>query len=178
MEQPSAALATQARADDRPPAIRPPPRETLDPRMRTVWRLSALLWAVPLLLASLVGAYLLVRGDVPAALAALVVLAAALCGAGGVLVAPGMLYRHWRYELGDEEIDLQHGLWTITRTLIPMARIQHVDTRRGLLQRRFGLASLALYTAAGASTIPGLAAGTADDLRARIAALARTRDDL
>jgi len=177
VEPPPAGIAAPVRAEKQPLSARPP-RDALDPRTRAVWRLSALFWAVPLLLASLVAAYALLRWGVPAALAVLVVLAGALWAAGGVLVAPNLLYRHWRHELGEEEIDLQHGLLTITRTLIPMARIQHVDTRRGLLERRFGLASLVLYTAAGASTIPGLAAETADRLRARIAALARARDDL
>ena len=96
----------------------------------------------------------------------------------GVWLAAELLWRHWRYEIGEVEVDLQHGWLTITRTLIPMTRIQHVDTRRGPLQRRFGLASVILYTAAGASEIPALADAVADAARDRIAALANVQEDL
>jgi len=69
-------------------------------------------------------------------------------------------------------------VWTITRVRVPMARIQHVDIRRGPLERRYGLATVVLFTAAGAHAIPGLALEVADQLRDRIAALANTRDDV
>ena len=146
--------------------------------MRTVWRLTALLWAVPALVLAATMAVVLIWRGAPPWLAAVPVLLMLLWAGVSVLVVPDLLFRHWRYQLGEEEIDLQHGILTITRTLIPMARIQHVDTRRGPLQRRLGLASVVMYTAAGASGIPGLAGPTADRLRQQIAALANTRDDL
>jgi uncharacterized protein len=162
--------------DDR--SHRGPPSERLDPRARTVWRINAALWAVLLLGALGASAWLLERWGVPRPFLVLAWTVAAALAALGVTVAPGVLYGHWRYELRADEIDLQHGLSTITRTLIPMPRIQHVDTQRGPIQRSLGLASVVLYTAAGASTIPGLASETADGLRDRIAALAGVRDDL
>ncbi|MGE0545232.1 MAG: PH domain-containing protein [Dehalococcoidia bacterium] len=146
--------------------------------MRAVWRLAALLWS-GLLLAVAVGvAVLVMRWGVPRSLVALAIALLLTGVAVAVLIGPGISYRHWRYELRDQEIDLQHGIITITRTVIPMARVQHVDTRRGPLDRRFGLAGLVIYTAAGSSTIPGLSEETAGELRNRIAALANTRDDL
>lgn len=158
---------------------RPPPREHLDPRARTLWRIGGLLQGVPLAavaIAAAIGADRLdlVRPLIAYGIAAIVVLVAAV----GVWPLPDLLWRYWRYEIGDIEVDLQHGWWTTTRTLIPMARIQHVDTRRGPLQRRFGLASVVLFTAAGASEIPALADGVADAARDRIAALANVQDDL
>ncbi len=154
------------------------PRDALDPRVRTVWRLTALLWGGAILAVAILAAILAVRWGVPLLVPALVVALLLLAVAVAALIAPGIDYRHWRYELRDEEIDLQHGIVTITRTVIPMARVQHVDTRRGPLDRQFGLAGLVIYTAAGSSTIPGLAEETAGHLRNRIAALANTRDDL
>ncbi len=157
---------------------RPAPREHLDPKARTLWRLSGLLSAPPLVLLCAGAVWTLLRLDVHPALAVVPVIAACVAALVGVILVPDLQYRHWRYEIGEEEVDLQYGLVTITRTLIPMARIQHVDTRRGPLERRFGLASVILYTAAGASEIPALAGGVADSVRDRIAALANTRDDL
>jgi membrane protein YdbS with pleckstrin-like domain len=91
---------------------------------------------------------------------------------------PALRWRTWRYGIGEREVDLQRGWWTRTRTLVPMARIQHVDTARGPLQRRFGLASVVLYTAAGANEIPALDEATAAAARERIASLANVREDL
>jgi membrane protein YdbS with pleckstrin-like domain len=158
---------------------KPPPREHLDPRARTLWRISGLLGAVPVALGAAAVAYVLIRTElVPTWLAVAVALVVVLAAAVGVWPYPDLLWRHWRYEIGESEVDLQHGWWTVTRTLIPMARIQHVDTRRGPLQRRFGLASVVLYTAAGASEIPALADEVAAEARDRIAALANTADEL
>ena len=160
-------------------ATKPPPKEHLDPRARTLWRLSGLLGAIPIALAAGGGAYALIRfGLVSRPLAILAAVLVTAAAGLSVWPYPDLLWRRWRYEIGQAEVDLQHGWWTVTRTRIPMSRIQHVDTRRGPLQRRFGLASVVLYTAAGASEIPALADDVAADARDRIAALAHVYDDL
>ncbi len=123
---------------------RPAPREHLDPKARTLWRLSGLLSATPLVLLCAGAVWVLRWLDVHPALAVAPVVAACVATLAGAILVPDLLYRHWRYEIGEEEVDLQYGLVTLTRTLIPMARIQHVDTRRGPLQRHFGLASVIL----------------------------------
>ncbi len=158
---------------------RPPPREQLDPRARTLWRIGGITTATIMALVAAglaAGAVWLDLLPMVAALG-LVALVVVVTGAVGWLV-PEQRWRLWRYEIGEAEVDLQHGWLTRTRTLIPMARIQHVDTRRGPLQRRFGLASVVLYTAAGAREIPALADQVADATRDRIAALANVQDDL
>lgn len=156
----------------------PPPRELLDPCVRTVWKLhSALQGAVLVAVAVGAGAAFRVWG-LTWLLAAVPAVVAIGWMALDVWVLPEVRYRYWRWELGEEEIDLQRGLVTITRQVIPMARVQHVDTRRGFLHRRYGLAEVVVYTAAGSSEIPGLAREVADGLRDRIAALANTRDDM
>jgi uncharacterized protein len=96
----------------------------------------------------------------------------------GAGLVPELRWRRWRYEVRDEEIDLRHGTVTVTRTLVPMLRVQHVDTTRGPLDQVLGLATVVVHTAAGATTIPALGEGDAERLRDRIAALARTPDEL
>jgi uncharacterized protein len=159
--------------------MRPPPRDRLDPRARTIWRLSNLLSLGLLLLFLVPVAVGLVWLD-------LVELAWVVAGAVSVVLVLGaaavlsadVSWRHWRYEVAAEEVDLQRGVLVRTRTLIPMAKIQHVDTRRGPLERRFQLATVVLHTAAGANEIPALAAPIADQVRDRIAQLANVREDL
>jgi membrane protein YdbS with pleckstrin-like domain len=109
-----------------------------------------------------------------------VLLALAVLALAGVVVGvvPGMRWRRWRYEIRPDEVDLQRGIFWISRTLVPLARIQHVDTRQGPLQRRFGLSTVVFYTAAGPNQIPELSAPVAADVRDRIAELTREQDEL
>jgi membrane protein YdbS with pleckstrin-like domain len=159
--------------------MRPPPRDRLDPQARTLWRLSNLLSLLILLVflapvaIGLVWLDLVALRWVVAGSAAVLVIAAVIA-----VISADVSWRQWRYEVADQEVDLQRGLLVTTRTLIPMAKIQHVDTRRGPLERRFRLATVVLHTAAGANEIPALAGSVADRVRDRIAELANVREDL
>ena len=158
---------------------RPPPREHLDPRARTLWRLTGLLQAVLVAIPTVViAAGFLWFEWLPRPLVVLGVVVMLVALLFGVWPYPDLAWRHWRYEIGESEVDVQRGWWTVTRTLIPMARIQHVDTRRDPLQRHFGLATVVLYTAAGANEIPALAEEVAARARDQIATLANYADAL
>ena len=64
----------------------------------------------------------------------------------------------WRYEVRESEIELQHGIFIVKRTLIPMVRVQHVDTSQGPILRKYDLAEITISTAATNHTIPALVA--------------------
>jgi membrane protein YdbS with pleckstrin-like domain len=84
-------------------------------------------------------------------------------------------YRLWRYEVREDAIYLERGVFTRVRTVVPFVRIQHVDSSRRPVERATGLASAVVYTAGsrGADvTIPGLTPAAADDLRERLKRLA------
>jgi membrane protein YdbS with pleckstrin-like domain len=66
----------------------------------------------------------------------------------------------------------------VRRTLIPMTRVQHVDTQRTPLSDLFELRSVTVHTAAGSHSIPALRPGDAASIRDRIAVLARQPDEL
>jgi membrane protein YdbS with pleckstrin-like domain len=159
--------------------LRAEPAERLDPRAKTLWRLTGALGALPLLAGGAFASWVLVRvADVPNLLGILPFLAAIVLFAALSSVVPGLRWRRWRYEIRDDEVDLQRGVLWISRTLVPLARVQHVDTQSGPLQRRFGLATVVFYTAAGANSIPELSAPVAAEARDRIAELTREQDEL
>lgn len=156
-----------------------PPREHLDPRALRLWRISEAVQSVFfVIIGAAVTAALVLLTDLSPFLASLPVVIALILAVADVVLVPSLRWKHWRYEVRDLEVDLQRGLLTITRTRVPMARIQHVDTRRGPLEQRFGLATVILYTAAGANQIPALDLAIADNVRDRIASLANTHDDV
>jgi membrane protein YdbS with pleckstrin-like domain len=80
------------------------------------------------------------------------------------------------YALRDHDIAFRRGLFFRKVVVLPFNRLQHVHLSSGPLQRRFGLASLKLYTA-GASgidlQIDGLTAERAATLRDHVTARSR-----
>lgn len=159
--------------------MREEPKERLDRRARTLWRISGLLEMLPVLVAGIGVGWAVARyGGQPLAVAAVPVLATLVATLVNALLIPELRWRRWRYEIREDEVDLQRGIFWVVRTLVPFARIQHVDTRSGPLQRRFGLATVVFYTAAGPNRIPELAAPVAAEVRDRIAELTKERDEL
>ncbi|TWT04506.1 hypothetical protein FQV26_14395, partial [Planococcus sp. CPCC 101016] len=41
-----------------------------------------------------------------------------------IYLFPKIRWQRWRYEVREQEIELQHGLFIVTRTLVPMVRVQ------------------------------------------------------
>jgi uncharacterized protein len=143
------------------------PARRLSPGARWVWAVhQALVWLILLALAVAFGGHLW---------SPLWVLPLA-----GLLAAPvavsAIRWRRWRWDVGEDGIDIRHGTLTVRRTLIPWIRVQHVDTRRGVVEQMFDLATVVVHTAAGAHEIPLLDSREAEIVRERIGALAR-RDD-
>ncbi|WP_051324633.1 PH domain-containing protein [Candidatus Solirubrobacter pratensis] len=144
------------------------PRRRLARGARWAWRLQqAGIWLVVAVAGNLIGGAL----GVPRAL---LLVAAAVLLVAAVAIVPLLRYSRWRWDLRPDAIDIQHGTFTIRRTLVPLMRVQHVDTRRGVLEQLLGLATVVIHTAAGSHTIPYLDPADAAELRDRIAALART----
>ena len=152
--------------------------ERLDPRAITVWRITGTLNMLPLLVGAGFAGWALSRSGGWSLFGVLPVLAVLALAGVVVGVVPGLRWRRWRYEIRPDEVDLQRGIFWISRTLVPLARIQHVDTRQGPLQRRFGLSTVVLYTAAGPNQIPELSTPVAERARDRIAELTREQDEL
>jgi uncharacterized protein len=159
------------------PAATPEPTQRLPREARGYFVLGSLAWAVPTAFAGFVAAGAL-SSDAPDTLAwALRAAVLAMVLLGG-LAFPLLRWRSWRYEVRDEELDLLRGAVVVRRTLIPMTRVQHVDTTRTVIGDLFDLRSVAVHTAAGSNEIPALRPGEAAAIRDRIALLARRPDEL
>jgi len=143
--------------------------ETLNPRVRLVWAVGAVVTATVLgAVAAAVDRFVFEVG-VP-----VVVAVAGLALVAGVVHAV-LKYRVWQFEVRDDDLSLERGVLTRVNTVVPFVRVQHVDTQRGPVERTLGLASVVVYTAGsrGADvTVPGLTPERADELQERLRRLA------
>jgi membrane protein YdbS with pleckstrin-like domain len=104
-------------------------------------------------------------------LAALVlVVGAALITWGWAVV--GRAVRSWGYAERADDLLVTSGIVYRQLVVVPYGRMQFVDVTAGPLDRRFGLATVQLHTAAAATDaqIPGLVPAEAARLRDRLAA--------
>lgn len=159
-------------------AATPEPTQRLPGQARLLFAVRSLMWAVPLVLVAFVAGSALEDGGAPGWASIAVQLVAIAIAVAGLVLEPQLRWRNWRYELRDEEIDLRRGFLTITRTLIPTIRVQHVDTQRTWLADQLGLRSVAIHTAGGSHRIPALRPDEAAAIRDRIAKLAQRPDDV
>ena len=148
--------------------------QPLPRRARTLYVLHGLPWAAPGAGLAFLGTHL---ADLGAAGMGLGIAGAALLGA---LLGAWRGDRSWRrtgWLLDDAGFNLRRGQWWRSETRVPQSRVQHLDVRRGPLQRRFGLSTLVIHTAGtrfSAVSVDGLDADDAERLRD---ALARQDDD-
>jgi membrane protein YdbS with pleckstrin-like domain len=155
------------------------PSEKLDPRSRRVWLIGDLIGAV-VVTAIVAGIMFMLDWwlDLGRVWSIGVPVVLGLAQLAWAIIRPEIEFRQWRFEIREDEVDLLHGVITRTRQVVPMSRIQHVDTERGPIQRRYGLSTVKFFTAAGAMEIPQLSDERADAVRDQIATLAKVHDDI
>ena len=162
--------------------MRPAPKCKLNPKVKTVWRITAVVAWVWFLVAAALFQAMAVGLDEPS-LTYILAVPCAIAGVALILVfaviAPPIRYVRWSYEVGEHELDIMRGIIWRKRFMIPFIRVQNTDTKQGPIMRACGLASVTVSTAAGEHEIPGLTAEEADALRDNIATQARlAREDL
>ncbi len=110
--------------------------------------------------------------------------AAALIGAAiGALVGARLGYKRHRrtvWRLDEDGFAVQRGRWWRIESRIPISRVQHLDLKRGPLERAMGLATLVIHTAGtrmAAVSVTGLDDADAEHLRDRLARQLDSDDD-
>jgi uncharacterized protein len=81
---------------------------------------------------------------------------------------PEIDYRHRRYKVDAQGIEIWSGVVWRETVAIPRSRVQHIDVSQGPLERSYGLATLSIHTAGthySKVDLPGLAHPIALELR-------------
>lgn len=157
--------------------IRREPEFKIPRKGLTVWRLYGLINTVILLIVAGIASFISYKFDGPKVIYYIAIIVVAAVAFITIWLFPKIRWNHWRYEVREHEIEIQSGLFIVKRTLIPMVRVQHVDTSQGPILKKYDLANISISTAATTHVIPMLVTEEADRLRTRISELARVAED-
>lgn len=153
------------------------PARQISRRALTLWRIYGMIQFAITLVVSAALVVAIVRWEWPVWIVWIAAAILVLELIFSVWLLPSLKWRRWRYEVTEQDVELQHGILLITKTLVPMVRVQHVDTEQGPLLRKFRLATISISTAATVHKIPALDEQEAEELRQSISALARVAED-
>jgi membrane protein YdbS with pleckstrin-like domain len=97
--------------------------------------------------------------------------------AAAVFVVIGRNYESWGYAERAEDLLVTHGVMLRRLVVVPYGRMQLVDVTAGPIERKFGISTLRLHTAAAHTDarIHGLTPPEATRLRDRLAALGESQ---
>ncbi|MCM2674391.1 PH domain-containing protein [Alkalicoccobacillus plakortidis] len=152
--------------------MREEPTQRLSKKSITIWRIQRSLEGLMLLILPIAYAVSLNYFDWPIWILFVLIGILLLYIVALILVWPPIQWRRFRYQVLEQEIDIVQGVLIVRRTLVPMTRIQHVETEQGPILRRYKMASVEIQTAATTHRIPVLPIEEADELRDQIARLA------
>jgi membrane protein YdbS with pleckstrin-like domain len=147
--------------------------ERLDPSVRVVWLVRVFILAVIVGVGVGFAVGALDGGpiDSPVVAGGAAFAFVALVG----VVHTELRYRAWGFEVQDDTLYIERGVLVNVRTVVPYVRVQHVDSRKGPLERVLGLGRVVVYTAGsrGADvSIPGLRAERATEVQQSLRQLA------
>lgn len=93
------------------------------------------------------------------------------------IISPFIKYKSWRYDVDEEYVQMKSGVWQEKHLLIPMTKVQSVETVQGPIMRKYGLYSVTMGTMGSSHTIPALPEGEAVSLRNQIAKYAKIKEE-
>lgn len=96
----------------------------------------------------------------------------------GFLILPGIEYRQWKYLITDEKVEIVHGIFFVTTSIVPIVRIQHITVGQGPIYRKLGLFNVTIALASGTFEIVGLRDKRAKEISETLRARLYTRLDV
>ncbi|MEJ6347702.1 PH domain-containing protein [Holzapfeliella sp. He02] len=85
-------------------------------------------------------------------------------------------YHFHRYQIDDEAISFQRGVFFRKTVYVPLNRVQHIEIEQGPILKVFDLEELIIHTAATKHSISGLNPATAGKLREEVTKRVKVAD--
>ena len=156
-------MTTEPSAPPRQPTLRlRDPRHRVHPRAILWWTVrSALFWVM----VALAQVAFVVFADQPPGWLTTTLIITGVVGVLQVVVEPQWRYRVHHWEATPDAVFTRSGWIRQEWRVAPVSRIQTVDTKRGLLEQLFGLATVTVTTASAAGPVEIAGLGQEDAAR-------------
>lgn len=149
------------------------PEKRIDKNAITAWRATGILFGLFFYAIPVIPVIAHINKDAPLWIVIVSIILAITLHIVVGYVFPAIRWERWKYEVTEKGVDMFYGIIIKKRTMVPVNRIQHVDTKQGPIYRKFGLSALSISTAATTHEIPALDDETASELRTLISELVR-----
>ena len=146
--------------------MRPIPDRPLNPKAVALWRLHGA--ARTALLTTVFVVALRALGPPPTLGLVAVLASLLLYGFWEIAIVPQLSWARWRFGIQHGELVLARGVLLKRRIVVPLARVERVDSIQDPISRSLRLWSLVVSTAASQHEIPALDGRMAAELRRRI----------
>jgi membrane protein YdbS with pleckstrin-like domain len=93
-----------------------------------------------------------------------------------IAIRPFLLYKNTRYQIDEAFLQLKSGAFIEKHELVPMTKIQSVETNQGPVMRKYNLCSVSVETTGTSHAINGLPKEIAIELRNQIARYAKLKE--
>jgi len=93
-----------------------------------------------------------------------------------IIFRPFLLYRNTRYEVDEEFLQIKSGALFEKHELIPMTKIQSVETKQGPMMRKYNLYGISVTTMGDTHSIAGLSKSRAMEVKSLIARYAKIKE--
>jgi uncharacterized protein len=154
--------------------------EKPDPKAITGWRIGRLIGLLIFLILGIAASLIVTLVDELSPSALWVYLISGglvLLNLLGFLILPGIEYRQWKYLITDEKVEIVHGIFFVTTSIVPIVRIQHITVGQGPIYRKLGLFKVTIALASGTFEIVGLREDRAKEISETLRARLYTRLD-
>lgn len=92
-----------------------------------------------------------------------------------IILFPNIRYKRYKYLVTDEKIEVKKGLFLITRSIILVERVQKIEISSGPIDRKYNLANVNIFTAAGLVDIKFLDNKKAEEITKQINELLKAK---
>jgi uncharacterized protein len=152
-------------------------KHKLTPSAVNVWRFHGVIEIIIYGLVLIVLLFLSLLNDWPLWIVGILFLSFLLYSPFRINLLPKIRLDHFYYEIKEDEIDIQDGIFVIRRILIPIVKIQKVSISQGPILKKNHLANVTIYTGASEETIPALPYKSAESIRNYITQLVKVTEE-
>lgn len=103
-----------------------PLKNEINPDMVKVWKIRAVIEEGIGILVILAYLFLMIKFDWWAWILYVMIGLTVVFAPFSYFLFPKLRQRYYSYQLNEEELEIQHGLFVVKRVLVPMIRVQHV----------------------------------------------------